>query len=321
MFISAKIVNNNTKNISPARYKIAQKIRSWRLKQKYTLKDLVEKTGIKYHTLLRYEQGACGIPTKKLKVIAEALSVHVGSLFPRQKVLRENCSFNKEWMIAKIKGQESCKLIRDLTGFIQAEEENNVKAARVSMAKNLAKVGFDNDIIYRATGLSTEEYDNKEKKGSEHSNEGQEIKKWRIIRGYTQEDLARELDIGPSQIHHYEQGSATILSERLWEIAEKLSVNAEDLMKKYEEDSYKAENELLSWVRESKKIDNQESRDELGIWVEFLSQRKQVYKEKIYKAEAIKVANNLRMLDVSIDAISKITDLSIEELENYAFKT
>ncbi|WP_143688876.1 WO male-killing family protein Wmk [Wolbachia endosymbiont of Laodelphax striatellus] len=320
MFISAKIVNNNTKNISPARYKIAQKIRSWRLKQKYTLKDLVEKTGIKYHTLLRYEQGACGIPTKKLKVIAEALSVHVGSLFPRQKVLRENCSFNKEWMIAKIKGQESCKLIRDLTGFIQAEEENNVKAARVSMAKNLAKVGFDNDIIYRATGLSTEEYDNKEKKGSEHSNEGQEIKKWRIIRGYTQEDLARELDIGPSQIHHYEQGSATILSERLWEIAEKLSVNPEDLMKK-EEDNYKAENELLSWVRDSKKIDNQESRDELDIWVEFLSQRKQVYKEKIYKAEATKVANNLRMLDVSIDAISKITDLSIEELENYAFKT
>ncbi|BET37303.1 helix-turn-helix domain-containing protein [Wolbachia pipientis] len=308
-------------NIS-IRYKIAQKVRSWRLKQKYTLKDLVEKTGINYHTLLRYEQGTCGIPMKKLKVIAKALSVHVGSLFPRQKVLRENCSFNKEWMynfIAKIKGQESCKLIRDLTGFIQAEEENNVKAARVNMAKNLAKVGFDNDIIYRATGLSTDEYD--EKKGSEHSNEGQEIKKWRIIRGYTQEELAKKLDVGPSQIHHYEQGSATILSERLWEIAEKLSVNPEDLMKKYEEDNYKAENELLSWVRESKKIDNQESRDELDIWVEFLSQRKQVYKEKIYKAEAIKVANNLRMLDVSIDAISKITDLSIEELENYAFKT
>ncbi|WP_264685392.1 hypothetical protein [Wolbachia endosymbiont (group B) of Parapoynx stratiotata] len=72
---------------------------------------------------------------------------------------------------------------------------------------------------------------------------------------------------------------------------------------------------------ERSQIDNQESRDELDIWVEFLSQRKQVYKEKIYKAEAIKVANNLRMLDVSIDAISKITDLSIEELENYAFKT
>jgi hypothetical protein len=45
-------------------------------------------------------------------------------------------------------------------------------------------------------------------------------------------------------------------------------------MKKYEEDNYKAENELLSWVRESKKIDNQESRDELDIWVEFFIAKK-----------------------------------------------
>lgn len=41
----------------------------------------------------------------------------------------------------------------------------------------------------------------------------------------------------------------------------------------------------------------------------------------IYKAESIKLANNLLMLDVSVNAISKITDLSIEELENHAFKT
>ncbi len=53
-------------NIS-IRYKIAQKVRSWRLKRKYTLKDLVDKTSINYHTLLRYEQGTCGIPTEKLK--------------------------------------------------------------------------------------------------------------------------------------------------------------------------------------------------------------------------------------------------------------
>ncbi|ONI58346.1 hypothetical protein N499_0018 [Wolbachia pipientis wVitA] len=39
-------------NIS-IRYKIAQKVRSWRLKRKYTLKDLVDKTSINYHTLLR----------------------------------------------------------------------------------------------------------------------------------------------------------------------------------------------------------------------------------------------------------------------------
>ncbi|MBR9984227.1 MAG: helix-turn-helix transcriptional regulator [Wolbachia endosymbiont of Homalodisca vitripennis] len=325
MFISVKIVNNNTKNISPARYKIAQNVRSWRLKQKYALKDLVDKTGIKYHTLLRYEQGACGIPIEKLKVIAEGLSIHVRNLFPRRKALRESGCFEEskiEWMynfIAKTRGR---KAIYALTKSIGAEEESNVKAARIKIAKNILKAGFTNDIIYRAVGLSTEEYSDKESIHCTSENGGQEIKKWRIIRGYTQEELAKKLNVGPSQIHHYEQGSVTILSERLWEIAEKLSVNAEDLIREkdcYEDDE--GEKELLSLARELKKINNQESRDELDIWVEFLLQRKQVYKEKIYKAEAIKVANNLRMLDVSIDAISKITDLSIEELENYAFKT
>ncbi|WP_241654200.1 hypothetical protein [Wolbachia endosymbiont of Laodelphax striatellus] len=55
-------------------------------------------------------------------------------------------------------------------------------------------------------------------------------------------------------------------------------------MKKYEEDHYEdgeGENELLSLARKYRKIDNQESRDELDTWVEFLLQRKQIYKEKI----------------------------------------
>ncbi|WP_237350132.1 transcriptional regulator [Wolbachia endosymbiont of Cylisticus convexus] len=101
----------------------------------------------------------------------------------------------------------------------------------------------------------------------------------------------------------------TIFSERLWEIAKELSVNAEDLIK--EEDNYEdgeAENELLSWAREYRKIDNQESRDELNIWVEFFLQRKQIYKEKIYKTEEMKVANNLLQLGFSTDVISKIID-------------
>ena len=97
---------------------------------------------------------------------------------------------------------------------------------------NLVKAWFDNDIIYRATGLSTEEYADKERY---EPNGGQEIKKWRIIRGYTQEELAKKLDVGPSQVHHYEQGSVTLLSERLWEIAKELSVDAEDLIKEYKE--------------------------------------------------------------------------------------
>ncbi|WP_255563586.1 hypothetical protein [Wolbachia endosymbiont of Bemisia tabaci] len=65
--------------------------------------------------------------------------------------------------------------------FVQAEEESNVKAARIRIAKNLVKAGFATEIIYRATGLSIDKYDNKKEKGSERSNEGQEIKKWKRL--------------------------------------------------------------------------------------------------------------------------------------------
>ncbi|WP_255563585.1 helix-turn-helix domain-containing protein [Wolbachia endosymbiont of Bemisia tabaci] len=138
-------------------------------------------------------------------------------------------------------------------------------------------------------------------------------KRSRSGRGYIQEELAKKLNVGPSQIHHYEQGSVTLLSEKLWEIARELSVNAEDLIKEYKKNDCKdgeEENELLSLAREYRKIDNQESRDELNIWVEFLLQRKQIYKEKIDKIEGMKVANNLLKLGFSTDVISKIVTTS-----------
>ncbi|WP_425384006.1 WO male-killing family protein Wmk [Wolbachia endosymbiont (group B) of Eupithecia inturbata] len=294
-------------NIS-IRYQIAQKVRSWRLKRKYTLKDLVGKANINYHTLLRYEQGTCGIPTEKLKVIAEALSIPIRNLFPRRKVLREDSCFDKsktQEMYNFIEKTGGHKAIYALTKSVRAEEESNIKAARVRIARNLVKAGFNTEVIYRATGLSIEEYADKERY---EPNGGQEIKKWRIIRGYTQEELAKKLNVGPSQIHHYEQGSVTLLSERLWEIARELSVDAEDLIKEYKESDCEGENELLSLAREYRKIDNQESRDELNIWVEFLLQRKQIYKEKIDKIEGMKVVNNLLQLGFSTDVISKIID-------------
>jgi transcriptional regulator with XRE-family HTH domain len=77
------------------RYEIAQNVRSWILKRKYTVKDLANKTGIEYYTLLRYVKGKCGIPTERLKVIADALSISIRNLFPRQKVLKENSCFDK----------------------------------------------------------------------------------------------------------------------------------------------------------------------------------------------------------------------------------
>jgi transcriptional regulator with XRE-family HTH domain len=178
------------------------------------------------------------------------------------------------------------------------------------VAQNLVKAGFCVDIIYQATGLSINEYENKESKDYKHLNEGQEIKKWRIIRGYTQEDLAEKLGVSRSKIHNCEQGNVIVLSEMIWGIAEELSVDVvEDLTTKeeYYEDS-EGENEQLSWAREYKKIDDQESLDELDIWVEFLTKRKQIYKEKIDKAEREKVANNLLKLGISIDIINQIAD-------------
>lgn len=97
----------------------------------------------------------------------------------------------------------------------------------------------------------------------------------------------------------------------MWEVAEELPVDTEKLMLEpaienhYEDNG--GENEQLIWSRECRKIDDQESLDELDAQVEFLSQSRQIYKEKIDKAEAIKVANNLLRLGVSIDVIPQVT--------------
>ncbi|WP_264375526.1 group II intron maturase-specific domain-containing protein [Wolbachia endosymbiont (group B) of Sphaerophoria taeniata] len=137
-------------NIS-IRYQIAQKVRSWRLKRKYALKDLAGKANINYHTLLRYEQGTCGIPIERLKVIADALSVPIRNLFPRRKVLREDSCFDKaktQEMYNFIEKTGGHKAIYALTKSIRAEEESNIKAARIRIAHTLKslngeKPGFD----------------------------------------------------------------------------------------------------------------------------------------------------------------------------------
>ncbi|MGL9757515.1 MAG: helix-turn-helix domain-containing protein [Wolbachia sp.] len=133
------------------RYQIAQKVRNWRLKQKYTLKDLAGKADINYHTLLRYEQGTCGIPIEKLKILAEALSIPIRNFFPRLKVLREDSCFDKaktQEMYNFIEKTGGHKVIYALTKSIRTEEESNIKAARIKIAKNLVKSGFATDVIY-----------------------------------------------------------------------------------------------------------------------------------------------------------------------------
>lgn len=86
------------------------------------------------------------------------------------------------------------------------------------------------------------------------------MKKWRIIREYTEEELAKELGVAHSQIHNYEQGKSTFLSEVACKAAEILPVDAEDLITEedyYEREDEEAENELLSSTREFKRISKQ----------------------------------------------------------------
>lgn len=64
--------------------------------------------------------------------------------------------------IEKYKKIEGCKAIYELTKSVRNEEESNIKTARIRIAKNLVKAGFDTEIIYRATGLSIEEYADRE---------------------------------------------------------------------------------------------------------------------------------------------------------------
>ena len=138
------------KHINPVRYKIAQKVRSWRLKRGYTLKALADKTGINYYTLLKYEQGVQGIPTEDLKRLADAFSIKAGGLFPRRKVLRENCCFDKAKeqaiynLTAQTRKRESRKAIYALTQSVRAQKESNAKEARVRIAQNLLKTRLFN---------------------------------------------------------------------------------------------------------------------------------------------------------------------------------
>ncbi len=70
-------------NIS-IRYKIAQKVRSWRLKRGYTQKDLAGKIGVTYQVVLQYEKGTRKISIEKLYAIAEVLSVGIMNAFLNQ---------------------------------------------------------------------------------------------------------------------------------------------------------------------------------------------------------------------------------------------
>ncbi|WP_353286227.1 helix-turn-helix domain-containing protein [Wolbachia endosymbiont (group A) of Crataerina pallida] len=293
---------------------VGQKVKNWRLERGYTQKGLAEKIGVKYWVILQYEKGNRKIPIKKLYAIAEALSVNVKGLVCRETLPDEKRYFEDEEILNLVKGykdKELSEVFYLLTKFIRLSEEKSRKAVKIEVARGLMKVGVSAHVISRTTSLSIDEYDNDEKKISIPYKVGQRIKEWRLIRGYTQKDLADKVGITNQGIYEYEQGRAAVSLEMLDEIAKVLSISIIDLLPESDEDS-EAEEKLSNLIEEYKKIESRELRDML---IKSLFEGIHVCREKVREEKKIEVARNLVKEGISVDIILQTTGLS-----NYMIK-
>ncbi|WP_353271876.1 helix-turn-helix domain-containing protein [Wolbachia endosymbiont (group A) of Nomada goodeniana] len=303
MFVSVR-------DISSISYKIGQKIEDCRLMQRCTQAELASKIGLAYKEVTNYENGYIPIPIEVLYVIARVLSVNVVDLLPKPITVREYEDEDEEILyLTKIyENQKLGKIVPSLVRFVHISEKINQEEARLEVAKNLVKEGVSVDIISQATGLSIYEYDNTEKEvctDSIYYRIGQRIREWRLIRRYTQKDLADKVGLTLKEIHDYERGHTAITFDKLYEISDALSVNIKVLLPKTRESK-----KLLSLMDE---YGEQESLDAL---VKSLSEDTKSGKEKVKKTERIKVAKNLAKAGVAIDIIVRASGLTTDECEN-----
>nr|WP_231115887.1 helix-turn-helix transcriptional regulator [Wolbachia pipientis] len=301
MFVSAS-------NVS---YGMGRKIENCRLMRGHTQTGLASQIGLTYKEVNSYENGYISIPIEVLYIIAKALSASVTDLLPESVVVREYKDEDEEILyLTKIyENQKLGKIVPSLVRFVHISEKINQEEARLEVAKNLVKEGVSVDIVSQATSLSIYEYDNKEREictDSIYYRIGQRIREWRLIRRYTQKDLADKVGVTLKEIHEYEIGYTAISFDKLYEIAGGLSVNIKVLLPKTNEDN-KEENKLLSLIRED---ENQES------LVKSLTEGMKSSKEKVKKTEKIKVAKNLVRAGVSTDVILRASGLTADECEN-----
>ncbi|WP_425385314.1 WO male-killing family protein Wmk [Wolbachia endosymbiont (group B) of Schoenobius gigantella] len=294
-------------DVSPIRYKIGQKIENCRLMRGHTQIELASKIGLTYQEVNSYENGYTPIPIEVLYVIARVLSVNAVDLLPKPIIVREYEDEDEEiFYLTKIyENQKLGKIVPSLVRFVHISEKINQEEARLEVAKNLVKEGVSVDIISQATGLSIYEYDNTEKEvctDSIYYRVGQRIREWRLIRRYTQKDLADKVDVTLKEIHEYEKGYTAISLDKLYEIAGELSVNIKVLLPK---------------TRESKKLLSlmDEYREQESL-VKSLSESMKNGKKKVKKIEKIKVAKNLAKAGVALDIIARASGLTADECEN-----
>ncbi|MCA7010956.1 WO male-killing family protein Wmk [Wolbachia endosymbiont of Tribolium confusum] len=298
-------------NIS-IRYKIAQKVRSWRLKRGYTQKDLAGKIGVTYQIVLQYEKGIRKISIEKLYAIAKVLSVDIIDLIPvsNEKACFKNEELNLIRKYKTINNQELRRMFCLLTKFVQVSEKNSKKTERIKIAKGLVKAGVSVDTVSKTIGLSADECV-EEKTGSIYYQIGKKIKEWRAVRKYTQKDLAEKMVTTRDEISNYEQGRVAIPLEKLYAIAETLSISITDLLIEEDEGS-RVENELPDLIKEYKEIESQELRN---VLIKSMFKSIQICEEKIREEERIKIAKNLVKKGISTDIILQITGLSLGEIQ------
>ncbi|WP_353271390.1 helix-turn-helix domain-containing protein [Wolbachia endosymbiont (group A) of Alloplasta piceator] len=299
-------------NIS-IRYKIAQKVRSWRLKRGYTQKDLAGKIGVTYQIVLQYEKGTRKISIEKLYAIAEILSIGIVDLIP---VSNEKICFEDEGekilnLVRKYKtinDQELRKVFYLLTKFTRVGEKSSKKAEKVKIAKGLVKAGISVDIVSQVIGLSADECV-EEKIGSIYCKIGKKIKEWRLVRECTQKDLAEKMTTTRDEISNYEQGRVAVPLDKLYEMAEALSINIVDLLEPAEDADERVGNELPNLIEEYKKIENQELRNAL---IKSMFEGIRICEEKVREIERIKVAKDLVKGGISIDIILQAVGLPVD---------
>ncbi len=245
--------------------------------------------------------------------IAKALSINIADLIPvsNEKICLEDEGeeiLNLVRKYKKINDQELRKMFCLLTKFVQVSERSSRKAEKVKIAKDLVKEGISIDIVSQTVGLSADECI-EGKVGSIYYKIGKKIKEWRLVREYTQKDLAEKMTTTRDEISNYEQGRVAIPLEKLYAIAETLSISITDLL--IEEDEI-VEDELPDLIKEYKKIGSQELRYAL---IKSLFESIQICEEKIREEERIKIAKDLVKEGISVDIILQAVGISLNEIQ------
>ncbi|WP_425384682.1 WO male-killing family protein Wmk [Wolbachia endosymbiont (group A) of Sturmia bella] len=287
---------------------VREKVKNWRLERGYTQKDLAEKVGVKYWVILQYEKGNRRISIERLYAIAEALSISISDLIPVSKSCLEDEGeeiLNLVRKYKKINDQELRKMFCLLTKFVKVSEKSSRKSEKIKIAKSLVKAGVSVDIVAKTIGLSADECV-EEKVGSIYYQIGKKIKEWRVLREYTQKDLAEKMDTTRDEISNYEQGRTAVPLDKLYEMAEALSINITDLLI---EEGSKVKNELPDLIKEYKEIESQELRNAL---IKSLFEGIRICEEKVREIERIKVAKDLVKGGISIDIILQSVGLPVD---------